>query len=195
MIVVIDYNVGNVQSVCNALQHIGCDAQLSRDPARIRKGGGSGPAGRGGFRVRDGGPGLGGRAGQAGRGRGQAHPGDLRRAPVALRRERRIWPAPGPGTDQRQGRPDPARADCAAHGLEPGGAARRTWISSRAWGRRSTSTSPTRSMPRFRTRRRRSPIRDYGFPLTASVQKGNIYGVQFHPEKSGPQGLQVLRNF
>jgi glutamine amidotransferase len=36
---------------------------------------------------------------------------------------------------------------------------------------------------------------DYGFPLTASIQKANIYGVQFHPEKSGPQGLQVLKNF
>ncbi|MCL5281013.1 MAG: imidazole glycerol phosphate synthase subunit HisH, partial [Planctomycetes bacterium] len=37
MIVVIDYNVGNVRSVCNALQHIGCDAQLSRDPAELEK--------------------------------------------------------------------------------------------------------------------------------------------------------------
>ena len=36
---------------------------------------------------------------------------------------------------------------------------------------------------------------DYGFNLPASIQKGNIYGTQFHPEKSGPQGLQVLRNF
>jgi len=36
---------------------------------------------------------------------------------------------------------------------------------------------------------------DYGFTLSAAVQKANIYGTQFHPEKSGPQGLQVLRNF
>jgi imidazole glycerol-phosphate synthase subunit HisH len=36
---------------------------------------------------------------------------------------------------------------------------------------------------------------DYGFKLPASIQKGNIYGTQFHPEKSGQQGLQVLRNF
>ena len=36
---------------------------------------------------------------------------------------------------------------------------------------------------------------DYGFQLPAGIQKGNIYGVQFHPEKSGPTGLSVLKNF
>jgi len=36
---------------------------------------------------------------------------------------------------------------------------------------------------------------DYGFNLPASIQKDNIYGTQFHPEKSGQQGLEVLRNF
>lgn len=36
---------------------------------------------------------------------------------------------------------------------------------------------------------------DYGFDLPAAVQKDNIYGTQFHPEKSGPQGLQILKNF
>jgi glutamine amidotransferase len=36
---------------------------------------------------------------------------------------------------------------------------------------------------------------DYGFKLPASVQKGSIYGTQFHPEKSGKAGLNVLKNF
>jgi glutamine amidotransferase len=36
---------------------------------------------------------------------------------------------------------------------------------------------------------------DYGFDLPASVQKANICGVQFHPEKSGKVGLKVLENF
>jgi glutamine amidotransferase len=36
---------------------------------------------------------------------------------------------------------------------------------------------------------------DYGFDLAASVQKANIYGTQFHPEKSGKAGLKVLQNF
>ncbi len=36
---------------------------------------------------------------------------------------------------------------------------------------------------------------EYGFDLPASVQKANIYGTQFHPEKSGESGLKILRNF
>ncbi len=36
---------------------------------------------------------------------------------------------------------------------------------------------------------------DYGAPVTAAVQKGNVYGCQFHPEKSGDVGLRILRAF
>ena len=36
---------------------------------------------------------------------------------------------------------------------------------------------------------------DYGVPLTASVQRENVYGVQYHPEKSGNVGLDILRSF
>ncbi|MBQ4364190.1 MAG: imidazole glycerol phosphate synthase subunit HisH [Oscillospiraceae bacterium] len=36
---------------------------------------------------------------------------------------------------------------------------------------------------------------DYGGKVTALVQKGNVYGAQFHPEKSGDVGLRILRNF
>ena len=34
---------------------------------------------------------------------------------------------------------------------------------------------------------------DYGAPLTAAVAKGNVFGCQFHPEKSGSVGLKILR--
>lgn len=36
---------------------------------------------------------------------------------------------------------------------------------------------------------------DYGIPMTAAVQNGNIMGCQFHPEKSGTVGLSILRAF
>lgn len=36
---------------------------------------------------------------------------------------------------------------------------------------------------------------EYGFELPAAIRKNNIYGTQFHPEKSGTQGLQILKNF
>ena len=36
---------------------------------------------------------------------------------------------------------------------------------------------------------------EYGETLTAAVAKDNIYATQFHPEKSGDVGLQVLKNF
>lgn len=35
----------------------------------------------------------------------------------------------------------------------------------------------------------------YGPPVTAAVARNGVYGCQFHPEKSGEAGLQILKNF
>ncbi len=36
---------------------------------------------------------------------------------------------------------------------------------------------------------------DYGVELPVAVEKGNVMAAQFHPEKSGTVGLQILKNF
>ena len=38
-------------------------------------------------------------------------------------------------------------------------------------------------------------VTDHGMPFAAIVQRGQVAGVQFHPEKSGEVGLRMLRNF
>ncbi|MHB8216015.1 MAG: imidazole glycerol phosphate synthase subunit HisH [Candidatus Sulfotelmatobacter sp.] len=38
-------------------------------------------------------------------------------------------------------------------------------------------------------------ISEYGRPFSAAVEQNNIFGVQFHPEKSGDVGLAILKNF
>jgi len=36
---------------------------------------------------------------------------------------------------------------------------------------------------------------DYGLVFPSSIRRDNLYGVQFHPEKSSEQGLKILKNF
>lgn len=38
-------------------------------------------------------------------------------------------------------------------------------------------------------------VTDYGTQIHASVEQGNVFACQFHPEKSSETGLQILRNF
>jgi imidazole glycerol-phosphate synthase subunit HisH len=38
-------------------------------------------------------------------------------------------------------------------------------------------------------------ICDYGGPVVAAVARGPVWATQFHPEKSGPDGMRLLANF
>ncbi len=38
-------------------------------------------------------------------------------------------------------------------------------------------------------------VTDYGVEVPAMVARGNVFGCQFHPEKSGEVGLRILKNF
>lgn len=194
MIVVIDYNVGNVKSVCNAFRHIGCEAQLSRDPARIAEATGLVLPGVAAF-------------GYAMEALGDAAE-PVKQAAAAGKPilgicvghqllfdeseeyglhkglgliQGRIVPIPAGQTTPHMGWnlvQLPGDMDLFA-GLSP---AKHFYFAHSYYARVSDSQA-------------RTALVDYGSPLTASVQKGNIYGVQFHPEKSSTQGLQVLKNF
>lgn len=41
----------------------------------------------------------------------------------------------------------------------------------------------------------RTATAEYGIPITAAVQRNNVFGCQFHPEKSGRAGIAILRAF
>jgi len=42
---------------------------------------------------------------------------------------------------------------------------------------------------------RAAALAEYALPFTAALETGNIFGVQFHPEKSGAVGIGIVRNF
>jgi imidazole glycerol-phosphate synthase subunit HisH len=49
--------------------------------------------------------------------------------------------------------------------------------------------------PRVKDASTMAAITDYGVQFTSAVAKGNLVGVQFHPEKSQATGLKILGNF
>ena len=194
MIVVIDYNVGNVKSVCNAFRHIGCEAELSCEPDAIRDARGLVLPGVAAF-------------GYAVNALGSAadlikeaalagkpllgicvgyqmlfeesceygwHEGlGLVAGRVEAIRPGRVIPHMGWNRVEL-----PADMDLFA-GL---GDARHFYFAHSYCADVGDEDVKV-------------AYADYGFELAASVQKGNIYGTQFHPEKSGKWGLEVLRNF
>jgi glutamine amidotransferase len=194
MIVVIDYDVGNVKSVCNAFDYIGCAVELSRRAEVIRGAAGLVLPGVAafGYAINA----LGGLAGVIKEVAGKGRPvlgicvgyqmlfersceygvheglglvsGDVVPLPTDKTVPHMGWNLVefGPGMDLFAGL-DVYKHFYFAHSFYAAVADDYAKVA----------------------------YTEYGFRLPASVQKGNIYGTQFHPEKSGPNGLAVLRNF
>jgi len=194
MIVVIDYNVGNIKSVCNGFHHIGCEVKLSCEPAAIESASGLVLPGVAAFGYAfstlgalaelvkkvalNGKPLLGicvgyqmlfDRSSEYGwhNGLGLVH-GNV----VAIPAGRRI---PHMGWNLVK---IPENIDLFA-GL---GKEKHFYFAHSFYADVADNQAKV-------------AYTDYGFDLPASVQKINIYGVQFHPEKSGKAGLKVLVNF
>jgi glutamine amidotransferase len=194
VILVIDYNVGNVRSVCNALAHIGCETQLSSEPERIKQADGIILPGVAAF----------------GYAMSQLGPtARLIKEAVAAGKvllgicvghqllfERSFEHGQHEGLGLIGGNVQPIRTGQSVPHMG--------WNSVRFpaemelfkdlreeeyfYFAHSYYAEPADSSAHV-------AYTDYGLRLPAAVQKGNIYGVQFHPEKSGEAGLNVLRNF
>jgi glutamine amidotransferase len=194
MIVVIDYSVGNVKSVCNAFRHIGCEVELSQDPAKIEKAAGLVLPGVAAFGYAMKALGSAAEPVRQAAARGKPILGICVGHQMLFDQSceygphkglelihGNVVPIPPEQTVPHMGwnlveMPDdmdlftdlrPAKHFYFAHSYHAQVVDRQAMVA--------------------RT--------EYGSLLTASVQKENIYGVQFHPEKSGKQGLQVLKNF
>ena len=194
MIVVIDYNVGNVKSVCNAFRHIGCEAKLSREAGVIENATGIVLPGVAAF------------------GYAISALGPL----AELIKSMALSGKPLLGicvgyqmlfeSSSEYGRHEGLGLVGGNVGPIPPGRV----IPHMGWnlvelpedmdllaglGNEKHFYFAHSFCAAVTDRKAKIAYANYGFKLAASVQKANIYGTQFHPEKSGKTGLKVLKNF
>jgi len=194
MIVVIDYNVGNVKNVCNAFVHVGCDVRLSNRPGDIKSAAGLVLPGVAafGYAIRALGPvaELIKQAAEQGKpllgicvgyqmlfetsSEHGCHKG------LGLIKGDVIPIPPGRTIPHMGWNLVKHNADIELFGDL--GEAKHFYFAHSYYADVKDDDA-------------RVAYTEYGFDLPAAVKKQNIYGVQFHPEKSGKTGLQVLRNF
>jgi glutamine amidotransferase len=195
LVAVLDYGIGNLRSAQKALQHIGADARLTADPGLVRDAAGVVLPGVGAFgscmaalraskldevalaAVERGTPFLGicigmqllfeGSEESPGVEGLRVLPGMIRLLPDGVKRPQMQW-----NLLERQGEarllataPDPAWA---------------YFVHSYAADTEASIVSATC---------------DYGGPVVAAVESGNVWATQFHPEKSARTGLAVLAAF
>ncbi len=195
MIAVLDYGIGNLRSAQKALEKVGADASLVTDPAQARGANGVVLPGVGAFgrcmealrasgldrvavdAVESGTPFLGICVGlQMLYQRSEESPqvpglgileGDVRALPASVKRPQMQWNVLEPSE-----RPS-ALVDSLDHP---------------AWAYFVHSYAPEAGDEAVATCQ-------YGGPVVAAVERGNLWGTQFHPEKSGQVGLRLLEGF
>ncbi len=194
MIVVIDYNVGNVKSVCNAFEYIGCDVKLSRRPKEIEDASGVVLPGVAAF------------------GYAVDALGDL----AELIKNLALKGKPLLGICVGYQMLFDKSCEHGHHnglGLVSGDIVRipsGRVIPHMGWnlvklpedmdlfdgiGKEKHFYFAHSFYADVADAKAKIAYTEYGFDLPASIQKANIYGTQFHPEKSGQTGLKILRNF
>lgn len=194
MISILDYGAGNLRSVQNTLAELGAEFELIRDSARLRQAAKIILPGVGHFgqmmraldqmqvraalleRIREGAPFLGICLGlqalfQSSEEAPGVHglaifDGEIRRFPADARVPHMGWNEVEPKRDSKLLR------NVAAHPY--------LYFAHSYYAPLNAATAATC---------------DYMLNYTAALESGNIYGVQFHPEKSGALGLQIVRNF
>lgn len=194
-IAIIDYGVGNLKSVSNALRYLGCESVITADPQELERADGVILPGVGAF------PDAADKLRAAGLDQtvimqGQKKPvlGICLGMQLLLERGEEGRPCPGLGVVQGVCAKIPTQEKLPhigwntltfSHdsplfqGLDQG---------TSVYFVHSFSAQDTSEAQVIATT-------DYGIPVTAAVQNGNFFGCQFHPEKSGDAGLHILRNF
>ena len=194
-IAIIDYGVGNLKSVSNALRYLGCESVITADPQELERADGVILPGVGAF------PDAADKLRAAGLDQtviiqGQKKPvlGICLGMQLLLERGEEVRPCPGLGVVQGVCAKIPTQEKLPhigwntltfshdsplCHGLDQG---------TSVYFVHSFSAQDTSEAQVIATT-------DYGIPVSAAVQNGNFFGCQFHPEKSGDAGLHILRNF
>lgn len=198
-VAIVDYGVGNLKSVANALSYLGCSSCITADPAELERADAIILPGVGAFpdaadRLRSGG------LDQHVLAQGQKKPvlGICLGMQLLFEKSYEYGEHPGLGFVQGEVCPlepdlkDPAlkvpqigwnalhilRDDPLFQYIQEG---EYVYYVHSYYGRHCTASTLA--------------VSDYSIPVTGVVRAGNVYGTQFHPEKSGDTGLRILKAF